>query len=319
MKLQTQIPIEREKYNPIDYNSSVLLFGSCFVENIGEKLEYYKFQNFQNPFGILFHPLAIESLITNAINDKEYTEVDIFCQNEQWHNFEAHSKLSHTSKEDLLVALNTQIRLTHQQIKLASHIVITLGTAWVYRNIALDAIVANCHKVPQKQFLKEILSVDAVSESLEAIISLIRHVNPKTAIIFTISPVRHIKDGFVENTQSKAHLIAAVHSVVSNQAQSRSLHYFHSYEIMMDELRDYRFYTEDMLHPNKTAIQYIWEKFQQAWINPETESLMHEVETIQKGLLHKPFNQNSEAHQSFLKKLEASKKRIQKTYSHIAF
>jgi hypothetical protein len=319
MKLQTQIPLEKQPHNQIDYHSKLLLIGSCFVENIGNKLEYFKFQNLLNPFGILFHPLAIENLITNAINKKKYTEEDIFFLNEQWHCFEAHSKLSASTKEELLCSLNKQVKSTNQQIHESTHIIITLGTAWVYRHIETDSFVANCHKVPQKKFLKELLSVDEVTESLESIVELIRTVNKTASIIFTVSPIRHLKDGFVENTQSKAHLISAIHSILSPRAQSRGLFYFLSYELMMDELRDYRFYAEDMIHPNQTAINYIWDKFQKVWITDEALKLMDEIDFIQKGLLHRSFNKNSEAHKQFLEKLEQKKKEIKLQFPEIEF
>ncbi len=316
MKLQTQIPLEPEKYNPIDYHSRILLIGSCFVENIGGKLEYFKFQNLLNPFGILFHPLAIEKLITNAINEKEYTENDLFFLNEQWHCYDAHSKLSHTSKYELLNALNDNINSTHQRINNSTHFIITLGTAWVYRHFETDTVVANCHKVPQKQFVKQLLSVEEVSGSIQATVSLIRSVNPKATIIFTVSPVRHLKDGFVQNTLSKAHLIAAVHEVV----EPRNLaHYFPSYEIMMDELRDYRFYDSDLVHPNALAVDYIWEKFQKVWIANEALITMEDVDEIQKGLLHRPFNKDSEAHQKFLENLRKKQQELQTQFPEIRF
>ncbi|MCB0462515.1 MAG: GSCFA domain-containing protein [Flavobacteriaceae bacterium] len=319
MKLQTKIPLENKSNNLIDYNSNILLLGSCFVENIGNKLDYFKFQNLQNPFGILFQPLAIEKLITYAINEKEFTEKEIFFHNEQWHCYDAHSKLSHASKEELLHGLNKQIDLTAKQLNSSSHIIITLGTAWVYRHIETDAIVANCHKVPQKKFLKELITVDEISESLQSIVELIRSVNKKASILFTVSPVRHLKDGFIENTQSKAHLIAAIHSIMSPRAQSRGLHYFPSYEIIMDELRDYRFYAEDMIHPNQTAINYVWEKFQGVWISKGATEIMDAVDYIQKGLQHKPFNSNSEAHQHFIQNLELKIKEIQSAHPKISF
>ncbi|TJY37119.1 GSCFA domain-containing protein [Pontimicrobium aquaticum] len=307
MKLQTTIPLKPQQHNQIDYNSNVLLLGSCFVENIGKKLDYFKFQNFQNPFGILFQPLAIERLITNAINDKEYTESDIFFHNEQWHCYDAHSKLSSYSKEELQASLNKQIKLTHNQVNKSTHIIVTLGTAWVYRHIETDAIVANCHKVPQKKFLKELLSIVKITESLQSIITLIRSVNKKASILFTLSPVRHLKDGFIENTQSKAHLIAAIHQVVKPR---NNVHYFPSYEIMMDELRDYRFYAEDMIHPNNMAVNYIWDRFQGVWISKDASITMEEVEFVQKGLQHKPFNPKSQEHLKFLKNLEEKKAQL---------
>lgn len=314
MKLQTNIPLEQQSKNQIDYNSDVLLVGSCFSENIGKKLDYFKFKNSQNPFGILFHPKAIETLISNAVEGEKYTDEDVFFHNEQWHCFDAHSKLSHTSKETLINQLTTQIDLANSILKKASHIVITLGTAWVYRDVKTNNIVANCHKVPQKQFKKELLSVGDIEHSLKNILSLIRSINYDASIIFTVSPIRHTKDGFIENTQSKAHLITAIHQVISNQS-----FYFPSFEIMMDELRDYRFYKEDMIHPSQTAINYIWNRFKSVWISDESIKIMGDVEAVQRGLQHKPFNQNSEAHQQFLLKIEASIKRIQSQFPHMAF
>ena len=314
MKLQTHIPLAKQSSNLIDYNSSILLLGSCFVENMGDKLSYFKFQNLQNPFGILFQPKAIESLISKAINRKEYSETDIFFYNEQWHCFEAHSKLSNPSKEVLLSNLNDAIKSTNQQINKSTHLIITLGTAWVYRFVESDSVVANCHKVPQRQFTKELLSAEAITQSLKTIVNSIRSLNKNAVVIFTVSPVRHIKDGFIENTQSKSHLFTAIHQLLNHNS-----FYFPSYEIMMDELRDYRFYAEDMVHPNQLAINYIWEKFQQVWISDETSNTMKMVDEVQKGLQHRPFNPNSQAHINFLQNLEAKKTELQSTFPHIIF
>lgn len=314
MNLQTKIPLEKQSNNQIDYNSNVLLLGSCFSDNIGKKLDYFKFQNLQNPFGILFHPKAIENLISNAVGNHKYSKDDAFLHNEQWHCFDAHSKLSNTSKDHLINQLNKQIDLTASKLKIASHIVVTLGTAWVYREIKTESIVANCHKLPQKQFNKELLSVDSITDSLKNILSLIRSVNYNASVIFTVSPIRHTKDGFVENTQSKAHLITAIHQVINNQS-----FYFPSFEIMMDELRDYRFYKEDMIHPNQTAINYIWERFRSVWVSEQSFKTMEEVDRVQKGLQHKPFNNKSEAHQKFLQNLEVKIKSLQSKFPHIEF
>jgi hypothetical protein len=316
MKLQTQIPLIKESRNLINYNSKIVLLGSCFSENIGNQLDYYKFQTTQNPFGILFHPIAIENLITNAINEKKYTENDVFFNNEQYHSFDTHSSLSANNERDFLDNLNSSIKSTRKTLEEASHIIITLGTSWVYRYIESDQIVANCHKVPQKKFLKEILSVDTISESLEAIILLIKSINKNASILFTVSPVRHIKDGFIENSQSKSHLITAIHQVIDKRKYN---YYFPSYEIMMDELRDYRFYAEDMIHPNKTTINYIWEKFMSTWFDVSANSTMKEIDIIQKGMLHKPFNPNSEKHLQFLENLEQKKLKIMREYSFMSF
>jgi len=318
MKLQTKVPLQTAD-GQVDYLSQMLLLGSCFVENIGKKLEYYKFRSLQNPFGILFHPKAIEKLFSKSIQAFNYTAEDIFYHNERWHCFDAHSDLSDVSKEVLLLKLNDGLKDTRQQIFVSSHIVITLGTAWGYRKLESSAIVANCHKVPQKEFSKDLLSVENIVESLETIVDLIQSVNPTAQIIFTVSPVRHLKDGFVENQQSKAHLISAIGKVLSSRAQSREKHYFPSYEIMMDELRDYRFYKSDMVHPNELAVDYIWEKFKRVWISEKAFSTIEKVEEIQRGILHRPFNPMSIEHQKFLKSLNAKIQALQREFPSMEF
>lgn len=314
MKLQTQVPLQKAK-NQIEYNSTLLLLGSCFVENIGEKLKYYKFQTAQNPFGILFHPLAIENLISRAVTSQEYTEESLFLYKEQWNCFDAHSELRSNTPEELLGKLNTGLHNTKEQIKKASHIVITLGTAWVYTFAESQKVVANCHKIPQKQFSKRVLSVIEIEDSLKRLSHHIKSINKEATIIFTISPVRHLKDGFVENQQSKAHLITAIHGVTKESGAI----YFPSYEIMMDELRDYRFYKEDMVHPNALAVSYIWEKFTSVWIAEEAKKVMDKVTVVQKGLSHRPFNKASEQHKEFLKNLENKKMYLEERYPFMKF
>ena len=316
MEFRTKISLEPEKLNSIDHRSKLLLIGSCFAENIGEKLSYFKFNNQVNPLGILFHPLAIESLITNIINKKNYTEEEVFLHNELWNSFDAHSKLSNPSQEVVLNDLNKAINTTYHQLVEASHIVITLGTSWIYRHVESDKIVANCHKVPQKKFIKELLSVDEVSTSLQAIVNLIKSVNPQSTLIFTVSPVRHLKDGFIENNQSKAHLLAALHQNIDPRDQ---IHYFPAYELMMDELRDYRFYADDMIHPNELAINFIWDRFSKVWMKSETHSILKEIESIQKGLDHKPFHPESEQHLQFLNDLEQRQKQLLQQFPYIVF
>ena len=316
MLLQTKIPFSKQEHNLIDYKSKILLLGSCFSENIGDKLSYYKFQTQQNPFGILFHPKAIEKLISNAINQKKYTEKDIFFHNERWHCFDGHSDLSTSNKQQLIDNLNTKTATAFSILKDASHIIVTLGTAWVYKYLESNEIVANCHKIPQKEFSKEILSIDEIQNSLQNICSLISSVNKSAKVIFTVSPVRHIKDGFVDNQRSKSHLISAIHQL---REQNNSVEYFPSYEIMMDQLRDYRFYKEDMIHPNATAIHCIWDKFSSVWLSESAIETMNKVEEIQRGLAHKPFNPNSEAHQKFLEKLAQKKETLTKVFPHISF
>lgn len=315
MKLQTQIALTPQQ-NQIDYTSKNLLMGSCFTENIGRKLQYYKFQNLQNPFGIVFHPVAIEKLVTRAINEDLFTETDVFQHNEQWHCFEVHSKLSTNNRDAFISNLNDSLKNLKTYLEQASHIILTFGTAWVYRFIESDSIVANCHKIPQKKFLKELLSVEEVSAAIENTLTLIKTVNSKATIISTVSPVRHIKDGFVENMQSKAHLLSGLHEAISGEKQA---FYFPSFEIMMDELRDYRFYEEDMLHPNNLAVSIIWERFKEVWIASETEDLQKEIETIQNGLKHRAFNPSGEAHQKFQINLQKKIEKLQTEFPFIKF
>ena len=304
MQFRTIIPIENpnlQEANRIDYSSELLLVGSCFAENIGAKFDYFKFKHSVNPFGIIFNPVSIEKLIERVVLKKYYKEEDVFFHNDLWHCFEVHSELSNSDKEVFLKELNDIIEQTHLQISKLSHFQITYGTSWVYRNIASNEIVANCHKVPQKQFIKELISIENIQKSIQNTIALVQKINSNCQFIFTISPVRHIKDGFVENSVSKSHLISAVYKT---QQITHNTYYFPSYEIMMDELRDYRFYNQDMLHPNQTAIDYIWKRFSENYISKESLKVMEQVDSIQKSLLHKSFNPTSESHQKFLSNLD---------------
>jgi hypothetical protein len=316
MQFRTSIPIPKSNYL-IDYNSKIMSLGSCFAVNMAEKLDYFKFQNSCNPIGILFHPLAIQKLIDFVVSGKQFGENDIFFHNERWHCFDVHSDLSNSNKEELLESLNAIIKSTNERLNESTHIIITYGTSWVYREIGSDSIVANCHKVPQKQFQKELLSVEEIEEKIADTIQLIQSVNPNCSIIFTVSPVRHIKDGFVQNQYSKANIISALHKTFDFRLSNVS--YFPSYEIMMDELRDYRFYAEDMLHPNQVAIDYIWKRFKETTISETAFNVMDEVEGVQKSLSHKPFNPNSESHFKFESKVREKITKLENQYSFMKF
>ncbi len=320
MKLATEINIPKSSH-PIDYHSNIMAFGSCFAENMGAKFQYYKFQSTTNPFGILFHPLAIEKVIHFALSEKTFTENDIFFLNERWHCFDAHSQLSHPDKEVLLQNLSKALQITRVQLKESTHFILTIGTAWVYKHKSSNEVVANCHKVNQNEFEKQILSVTEIEKSLQRIVEKIKQANPNITFIFTISPVRHLKDGFGENQRSKAHLISGLNSLLLKESPPSGGWgaYFPSYEILMDELRDYRFYAEDMVHPNQLAIDYIWERFSETYFTEETFSTMKEVDSIQKSLQHKPFNESSEAHQHFLRLLKNQINTLHNRFQHIQF
>jgi hypothetical protein len=318
MNFRTQISILQSNH-PIDYNSKIVSLGSCFAENMGEKFNYFKFENAINPFGIIFNPVSIEKIIDKAINRIAFTEKDVFFYNERWHCFDVHSDLSNANKEELLENLNQILQAINKQLQEATHLIITYGTSWIYRENESNETVANCHKVPQKQFSKELLSTEIIRESIEKTIDLIHSTNPNCSIIFTVSPVRHIKDGFVENQLSKAHLISAIHSVLNSDHCKLNTEYFPSYEIMMDELRDYRFYAEDMLHPSPVAIDYIWKRFKETTISETAFATLEEVESIQRSLSHKPFNPNSESHLKFETKLKEKITKLVSQYSFMKF
>lgn len=302
MIFRTQIPILKN-YNPIDYNSKVVSLGSCFSENISKKLTFFKFENTVNPFGIIFNPVSLQKIISRSIHKNFFTIEDVFIHNELWSAYEVHSKLSLPSKKTYVDNLNKIVLQFNQELLQATHCIITLGTAWVYKDIKTNTIVANCHRKPNFNFEKNVLTSSEITNAITEIISLLKYINPTCNIIFTISPVRHSKDGFVENNVSKALLLTSLFQIISNQKNSSNIYYFPSYEILLDELRDYRFYDNDMLHPNQLAIDYIWEKFTQSSINPSCLETMKEVETIQRMLLHKPFSENTKNFEDFKKNI----------------
>ncbi len=293
MKLQTTLNIPSDFQ--LDYSSKIISLGSCFSENIGGLLAYHKFDVLVNPFGILFHSNAIKTVIERVVQQKYYTEKDTICHNNRWVSLEVHSSLGEHSQEMFLETINNTIKESYIALKNATHLFITLGTAWVYTHKETDKIVANCHKIPQKNFEKRLLSVEEITQDISQMITMLKSINPNIIPIFSVSPVRHLKDGFVENQRSKAHLLTAIHKSLEMNAG----HYIPAYEIVMDELRDYRFYAEDMLHPNQIAIQYIWEKFIHTYMNEKTQQLLNKVSAVQKALEHRPLFPNTVQYQEF--------------------
>ncbi|MBF6607958.1 MAG: GSCFA domain-containing protein [Flavobacterium sp.] len=284
---------------------------------MGDKLSYYKFQNSVNPFGILFHPLAIDQIIYRAVNNLPFIEDDIFFKDGLWRCFEVHSAMNNSDKTAMLENLNNLLTGTLENIRNASHIVITYGTAWVYRECKTENIVANCHKVSASQFKKEILSVDTIEGAIESTLSMIVNQNPTVHILLTISPVRHLKDGMAENQRSKANLFAGMHQVL--EQRSDRVTYFPSYEIMMDELRDYRYYNQDLIHPSPLAIDYIWQKFADSYISPKALLTMDKVASVRKALAHRTMNVGPNDHNSHLEKIDELIREIQADIPHIEF
>jgi hypothetical protein len=315
MDLQTIVPMSTSEC-VISYDAKIVLLGSCFSENIGEKFQWYKFQSMNNPFGIMYHPLAIENICRRAINDEWFTESDVFYHQSLWHSFEVHSVMNHPDRDVFLELLNDALKTFKKTLSQASHLIITYGTAWGYEHFESQMLVANCHKVPQNYFSKKLLTVRQIEQSIANTIALLQTFQPNLKLLFTIAPVRHLKDGFVNNQISKAHLITALHQVIADKIQ---VFYFPSYEIMMDELRDYRYYATDMIHPSSLAIDYIWEKFMQTHMDAATRQWMKKIEKIQMGLQHRPFNPDTEAHLKFKEDLNQKIKEAQMALPFVTF
>ncbi len=299
----------------INHQQNLLLIGSCFTEQIGFKLSNHKFSVLDNPNGILFNPVSITKSISSYIDNKQYKESDLFYQNECWNSWEHHSRFSHPDKKMCLEGINGSQTKAHEFLKQADWLLITLGSAFVYE-LDNKEVVANCHKVPTNKFIKRLLPVEEVFAGLEQMIIRAQAFNPGIKIIFTISPVRHLRDGYVENNRSKATLIQAVHQLIE---KNNNCFYFPAYELIIDDLRDYRFFAEDMVHPNYAATNYVWEKFIAAYIDEPSQQLMKEIAIIVAAKNHKPFNPTSEQHKKFLQTNSEKLRRLKEQYPYIDF
>jgi GSCFA family len=282
---------------------SILLIGSCFTDHISKRLAMHKFQVLENPHGILFNPRSIETAVNAYIVNKKYQQEDLFLFNDLYTSWEHHGQFSHPDANTVLQMMNEAVTKAHSFLKTAKWVIITLGSSWVYelKNNSLggkeNQTAANCHKVPQQHFNHRLLSADDVNTSLQSIVTAIQNFNPSANIIFTISPVRHHREGLVENNRSKALLISAVHKMYETNSK---LFYFPSYELIIDDLRDYRFYAEDLVHPNYQATQYVWEKFVAACIGEATQKDMDEIAKIVHAKKHRSLHPSSKQHQQFL-------------------
>lgn len=297
----------------IKHADRLFLAGSCFTEQIGAKLAAHKFNTIENPNGILFNPVSIANALVSYIEYKKYGEEDLFFQNEQWGSWDHHTRFSSLDKNECLQGINDSIEKAHDFLKQTDWLLLTIGSAFVYE-LASKKIVANCHKVPTDKFTKRLLGIEDVVTTLDTLVYRLKQFNPGIKIIFTISPVRHLRDGFVENNRSKATLINAVHHLVD---KFENLFYFPAYELVIDDLRDYRFYAEDMVHPNYAATNYVWEKFTEACIEEEAKQLMKELFAVQAAYLHKPFQPRSQAHQKFLQSNLQKAQALQQAYPYI--
>ncbi len=295
------------------HSDRLFLIGSCFTEQMGAKLDHHLFSTLQNPNGILFNPVSIVQSVLGYIQHRVYAEQDLFCQQDIWGSWDHHTRFSDTDPQACLEKINASQNKAHSYLHQTDWMLITLGSSFVYE-LPEKGVVANCHKVPADKFSKRLLSAPETIARLQEMMEALIKFNPTIKVIFTISPVRHLRDGFVENNQSKAHLITAVHELVSQYSQ---VFYFPAYELIIDDLRDYRFYAEDMVHPNYLATQYVWEKFMTACIDEKSIALMKEIAAVQMAKQHKAFNPMSVQHKQFMQSNEQKCKQLVADYPYL--
>jgi GSCFA family len=305
----------------INHTDKLLLIGSCFTEQIGKKLQAHKFNVLENPNGILFNPMSIANAISTYVNGKIYKEDELFYFNELWASKYHHTKFSDPDKSIALKQINVSQQNASSFIENANWIIITLGSAFLYewKDILQDEdyhnVAANCHKIPNDKFNRRLATATEISTVLRKMQEKVWSKNTFVKFIYTISPVRHLREGFIENNRSKAALIQAVHDL----ANESNCYYFPSYELIIDDLRDYRFFAEDLVHPNYAATNYVWEKFVPAVISEPSQLLMQKINEINAAMSHKPFNASSEAHKKFLKANLEKTRQLAAQYSHINF
>jgi len=283
MKLRTEIEIKTD-FHKIDYKSKIMFLGSCFAESIGEKFIQSGFDIILNPFGVVYNPASIQENIKLLINEKYLTEDDLHFSNKLWYSYNHHGKFSNSDKYSCLKNINDSIKFSSDYIKNTDYIFFTFGTSWVYKLIDENKIVANCHKQPAKIFERYRLSINEIVELYTQLLKEISAVNKNVKFVFTVSPVRHWKDGANGNQLSKSILLLAIDEIINNIDNT---FYFPSYEIVNDELRDYRFYADDMIHISNIAVDYIWNKFKESFFNKETQKLILQINKIYKVLEHK--------------------------------
>jgi len=302
--------------NKISYQTPVLFMGSCFTENIGNKMLDLKFPALVNPFGVMYNPVSVQRGLEILLEQKTFNDSDVAFFNEQWFSFYHDTEFSDTDKSTCLAKINDSLVKASKKLIEAEFLVITFGTSWIYKFIELGKVVSNCHKIPAKEFERLKLGVEDIFVEWANLINRLNELNKNLKIIFTVSPVRHWKDGAIENQLSKSTLIIAIHQL---KEKFKNVDYFPAYEIMMDDLRDYRFYADDMLHPSNMAIDYIWEQFEQTYFDNKTLDICKEVEKIILAKKHRPLNPNTLNHKKFIENQIKSIQEIELKYPFIKF
>ena len=312
--LRTQLLLSKSAQT-IQHHHQIVSVGSCFAAHITERLATMKFQTCLNPHGIVFNPVSVAKTLHSLLEEKAFALEDLFEHNKLWHSFDHHGKFSGVQPEEVLVEINSKQHAAIQAIKQADWLICTFGTAYVFELIENGEIVTNCHKLPSATFNRRRLKQEEIVEALLAVFKQLLEIRPALNIILTLSPVRHIKDGLIENQRSKATLLLAIDTIC---AQLEQVHYFPSYELVLDDLRDYRFYNKDLVHPNDIAIDYVWEQFQNCYFDEETKRTGKQFEALAQAVNHRALHPKSESHQHFLhqqlKKIEA----LERAYPYLS-
>lgn len=315
MAFRTELHLKESKIN-IAYNDKLLLLGSCFSENIGHLLSRFKYSTVVNPLGIIYHPTPLHQSIIDAIDEKLLTPNDLNKNIDgQFTAWNIHSRLSSIDPKETLSKINESIALLRTSIQEADYLFLTYGTSYYYDHKEFGP-VANCHKFPSIDFEKKLSPSNEIIDGFNKMLSTIKGINPNIQILLTVSPVRHIKDGIIENNRSKAQLITAVHSICELYPEC---HYLPSYELLIDDLRGYRFYADDMVHPSAKAIDYIWNKISDHILDKSESSLRSSIAKVVKAASHRPFNPNSLEHQKFLSTQKKTINNILDSYPFLDF
>jgi len=296
MDFRTIVEVAKADYS-ITHKSSILSIGSCFAENIGNRMKSLRFDIDVNPFGIQYNPASIAKGFQILLDNRKFTHDDLFYANDVWSSLMHHSCFSDADVDVCLKNINDGIARGVERIHQCDFYLITFGTAWVYEDVETDEVVSNCHKLPSSRFNRRRLSIGEIVESFSKIIGALLSLSPMAHFVFSVSPIRHWKDGAHENQISKSTLLLAIEQLCSSFPQAS---YFPSYEILLDDLRDYRFYDVDMVHPNSVAVEYIWEKMSEVFFDETTVALSKRVYSLSQAMSHRPFNANTDAHRKFL-------------------
>lgn len=310
MELILRLPIKPPTAQ-INLKDALLLMGSCFAGEIGQKMQERRFNVLINPHGILYNPLSLAEATGDYLTAKVYSQNDLFQHDGLWHSFRHHGRFSQPDADSALQLINPEIARAHAQLKVARGLIVTFGSAFVYQHKKSGAAVANCHKVPGAEFEKQLLDKQTILAVWEEQLRALKEFNPQLNILFTVSPVRYVRDGVIENNRSKGILIDAVHTLVERHD---NCFYFPAYEIVIDELRDYRFFKEDLVHPNHLAVSYVWEKFTATQCDATTQQFLEAYEPLHRGLQHQPLQENSQEYQRFREQLGEKIRAIEKKY-----